>query len=66
MRTNFRESTPVTYLQVSEEGGKGSGFVFSRHAETGLGCMLDMVGEGDWFLAFEVVESSRYRLECRV
>ncbi len=33
MRTNFRESTPVTYLQVSEEGGKGSGFVFSRHAD---------------------------------
>jgi hypothetical protein len=24
--------------------------------QTGLGCMVDMVGEEDWFLAFEVVE----------
>jgi hypothetical protein len=33
---------------------------------TGLGCMLDIVGEEDWFLALEVVESRCYRLECRV
>jgi hypothetical protein len=33
MRTNFSREHAVTYLQVSEEGGKGSGFVFSRHAD---------------------------------